>query len=157
MPTSDYIPGPDAEFNSWLDNFLSALGSRRAALGVTEAEFNALTAARDGWETAYNLHTQAQTSAASASQSKKGAREGAERAVRAAVRRLQTHPALQDSDRAAFGITIGAATRAPAAAPDTRPVAQVDTGQRLRHTISFADETTPNSRAKPDGVRGCEI
>jgi hypothetical protein len=33
----------------------------------------------------------------------------------------------------------------------------VDTSQRLRHTITFADETTPNTRAKPDGVRGCEI
>ena len=36
-------------------------------------------------------------------------------------------------------------------------VAQVDTGQRLRHAISFADETTPNSRAEPEAVRGCEI
>jgi hypothetical protein len=28
---------------------------------------------------------------------------------------------------------------------------------RLRHTVSFTDETTPSSKAKPDGVMGCEI
>jgi hypothetical protein len=33
----------------------------------------------------------------------------------------------------------------------------VDTSQRLRHTINFVDEVTPTSRAKPDGVQGCEI
>jgi hypothetical protein len=33
----------------------------------------------------------------------------------------------------------------------------VDTSQRLRHTISFVDELTPNTRGKPDGVSGCEV
>lgn len=154
---SDYIPGSDTEFNSWLSNFVAALGPRRAALGVSEAEFTALTAARAAWDTAFNQHALAQASAATASQAKKDARDGAERSVRVVVRRLQTLPALTDAERVALGITVSATTRARAAAPTTRPVAQVDTGQRLRHTISFSDETTPNSRAKPEGVRGCEI
>jgi hypothetical protein len=41
--------------------------------------------------------------------------------------------------------------------PTTRPIVSVDTSQRLRHTINFTDETTPNSRAKPAGAMGCEI
>jgi len=44
-----------------------------------------------------------------------------------------------------------------APAPTTRPVVTVDTSQRLQHTLHFFDETTPNSRAKPDGVKGAEI
>jgi len=41
--------------------------------------------------------------------------------------------------------------------PTTRPVGQVDTSQRLQHTISWRDESSPNSKAKPAGVRGAEI
>src|SRR6266536_7259 len=37
------------------------------------------------------------------------------------------------------------------------PSRPVDTSQRLRHTIQFVDESTPTSRAKPDGVAGCEV
>ena len=33
----------------------------------------------------------------------------------------------------------------------------MDTGQRLRHTLHFADEATPTRRAKPSGVMGAEI
>ena len=33
----------------------------------------------------------------------------------------------------------------------------VDTSQRLRHEIRFADEASPTSRAKPAGIMGCEI
>jgi hypothetical protein len=41
--------------------------------------------------------------------------------------------------------------------PQTRPVASINTDQRLRHTINFVDETTPTTRSRPDGVKGCEI
>jgi hypothetical protein len=153
----DYIPSGDTDFNSWVSNFMAALGVRRGPLGVTDPEFNALTAAHATWEAAFAQHTQAQTQAATASQTKRGARESFEDSLRLAVKRIQTHPAIQDADRVALGIGLVTATRTPAAAPTTRPVAQVDTSQRLRHTISFADETTPNRRTKPDGVRGCEI
>lgn len=95
--------------------------------------------------------------AATAAQSKKSARETLEESLRGVVRRLQTLPALQDSERVALGITVSSETRTPAPAPATRPVAQVDMRQRLRHSISFTDETTPNRRGKPEGVQGYEI
>ena len=47
--------------------------------------------------------------------------------------------------------------RSRVAAPTTRPVATIDTTQRMQHTVTFVDELTPASRAKPDGVMGCEI
>jgi hypothetical protein len=33
----------------------------------------------------------------------------------------------------------------------------VDTSQRLLHSIKFVDESTPQKRAKPAGILGCEI
>lgn len=33
----------------------------------------------------------------------------------------------------------------------------VDFSTRLQHKISYADETTPSTKAKPAGVHGCEV
>ena len=157
MPSNkDYIPRPDADFNTWLSTFMSALNTRGPALGVTPAELTALQTARETWDTALGEHNELQVLAAAATQNKRQARESLESLARSTVRRLQTHPNIQDSDRLALGIGTRSATRTQAPAPSTHPVAQVDTSQRLRHSISFSDETTPNSRAKPDGIRGCE-
>ncbi len=41
--------------------------------------------------------------------------------------------------------------------PTTKPVGKADTSKRLEHTIAFVDEATPTSRAKPEGVRACQI
>ncbi len=57
----------------------------------------------------------------------------------------------------AAGVTVPDTTPTPSGPPTTAPVGQVDTSQRLQHTISFSDATTPTSKAKPAGVRGCEI
>ena len=64
---------------------------------------------------------------------------------------------MTDAKRAESGMTVRSNTRTPAATPTTRPMAMVDTSQRLRHTINFKDELTPNSKKKPDGVMGAEI
>ncbi len=39
----------------------------------------------------------------------------------------------------------------------TVPVATIDTSERLRHTINFADASAPNLKRRPKGVVGCEI
>ena len=56
-----------------------------------------------------------------------------------------------------MGVTVRTTTRGATNVPGTRPVASMDTSQRLRHTVNFTDELTPNSRAKPEGTMGCEI
>jgi hypothetical protein len=64
---------------------------------------------------------------------------------------------LGDSHRAGLGVGIRTTERTAVGAPESRPVGTGDTGQRLRHTINFSDESTPGRRGKPGGVTGCEI
>ena len=45
----------------------------------------------------------------------------------------------------------------PGRHPHHPAVLKVDTSQRLLHPIAFTDESTPTSRAKPNGVMGCEL
>lgn len=154
---ADYIPSGDAEFNTWQANFINNLSANKAAFGLTDAEIAGITGAQGEWESAYNGHIAAKAAAEGAQQAKREARASYESALRSMARRVQSSAAATDKHRAQLGLSVRETTRTSAGVPESRPVAQVDTSQRLRHTISFSDEATPNSRAKPQGAMGCEI
>jgi len=155
--SSDYIPSSDGDFNAWLQNLVSNVTTNTAALGLTSAEITPVQEATTDWNTKYAANITAQTAAQSARQAKDDARTATESVVRPLVSRLQASTTVTDAQRQSLSITVRSTTRTPTGAPTSKPVAQVDISQRLRHTISFMDELTPTSRARPDGVQGCEI
>ncbi len=109
------------------------------------------------WTLSFTAHVAAQASAQSARATKDANRTALEVLIRALVRRLQASPSVSEAERAALGITVPDSGATAAASPTTRPVCEVDTSQRLRHTIDFTDEGTPTRKAKPAGVLGAEI
>jgi hypothetical protein len=154
---ADYIPSGDADFDVWQHNFINNLSASKTALGLTDADLTALTATQGNWTSAYTAHTAVKATADGAMQAKREARDTFESALRGMAKRVQGHTGTTDRHRAELGLNVQGGTRTSAGVPETRPVVQIDTGQRLRHTISFSDESTPNSRAKPAGAMGCEI
>lgn len=155
--TTDYIPSSDGDFNAWLQNFVNYVVTNSVDLGVSAGEVTALRNARTDWVSQYAANGTAQAAATSARQAKDDSRDNAESLLRPLVGGLQSRTTVTDAQRQAMGITVRATTRTAVGPPTTKPVATIDTSQRLRHTISFFDELTPDSRAKPDGVQGCEI
>ncbi len=155
---ADYIPAGDPAFDTWQDNFVTYVSANAMALGLDPLiDIPPLAAAQTTWATDYPANTAAQAAAQSARQAKDAARAAFETVVRPLVRRIQAEPAVTDSQRAAAGITVPDTIPTPVGPPITRPVVTVDTAQRLRHTIAFADEATPTSKAKPAGVRGVQV
>lgn len=155
--SSDYIPNTDAEFRSWLKNFLDYASANLAALGLVVADIAPHQAAATTYNTALDNNVAAQAAAKATRESKDVAREAAEDLVRPLAQRLQSSESVQNADRQSLGLPVRATTRSPAPEPTTRPIVTVDTSQRLQHTISFVDENTPGSRARPEGVTGCEV
>lgn len=155
--STDYIPSSDADFSSWLQNFISYANANLPTVGLAAADVTPLQDAVTNWDTAYANHLTSQASAQGARQKKDDTRKQVEDVLRPLVQRVQATPTVKDSDRQSLRLNLRSTTRTAAAAPTTRPVATIDTSQRLQHTISFVDETTPTSRAKPPGVSGCEI
>ena len=154
----DYIPHPDGDFDAWQDNFITYASANAAALGLDPLiDIAPLTAGQTTWTTDRAANTAAQAAAESARQAKDAARGGLEDLIRPLVARLQASPQVDDAERQALGITVRDTIPTPVGPPTTRPVVSVDTSQRLRHTISFADEATPTRKAKPAGVRGAQI
>ena len=156
----DYIPSPDGEFLTWYATFFTYADAHLPGLGLVAADLTAVESARDAWEAAYIDNQSKQATAQAARQLKDDLRVTLEKGIRALVRRLQASPQVSDDERKALGITVRDTTptiHSAAVAAATRPVGMVSTAQRLRHEIRFFDEATPTSRAKPDGVMGCEI
>ena len=153
----DYIPHGDADFNAWQANFVTYANANLANLGLVLPDLVSILTAQTAWTPSLTAHVAAQANAQSARATKDGNRTVLEVLIRALVRRLQASPSVSDAEREALGITVPDSGATAAATPTTRPLCQVDTSQRLRHTIDFTDESTPTRKAKPAGAMGAEI
>jgi hypothetical protein len=153
----NYIPRSDADFSAWLKNFITYATANTGDLGLTLGDLTSVQTSGTELDTlrATSDSMRAQSQASTAAKDAK--RSDTEDLVRGLVARIQVHPTVTDAHRSGLGITVRSSTRTAVGAPDTKPIATVDTSQRLQHTINFVDETTPNSRGKPEGVQGCEI
>lgn len=153
----DYIPDTAAEYEIWLDNLIAYATTNQTELRLSADDLAPLQESRDAWQEALEAYRVAQATAEIAQQTRNDRRRLTETRARALVQMLQANPDLTDPQRVALGITVRSNTRTAVAAPTTRPIPRLEQSGRLRHTIHFADETTPNRRAKPQGVRGCQI
>lgn len=155
---ADYIPYNDAEFDVWQDNLLAIVEPNLTAWGITEADFNNLTPLQTAWKTAWGKASNRQNRTAADVQAKDEASAALKRAIRPFVAQwLSSNSRVSDADRTRMGLTVKSSARTPSAVPSTSPVANIDFSVRLQHTVHFADETSPRSKAKPAGVQGCEI
>jgi len=69
---------------------------------------------------------------------------------------LYADTSLSDSALASAGLPPRDTTKTDPPKPTTAPIGWVDYG-KLRHTIHFRDSATPDKKAKPAGMKGCEI
>ena len=153
----DYIPTSDADFNAWQQNFVDYVAANAAALHITPAQVTSLQGQQADWEVKYPTSTAKQAEANSAVQGKNDCRSLYQDFIRSLVNIMQASPDVTDAQRQSVGITVRSTTRTAVGPPASKPVATVETNQRLQHTINFVDELSPTSRAKPTGVQGCEI
>jgi hypothetical protein len=153
----DYIPASDADFDAWQQNLVDYVVANATALSIPAADVSSIQGFNSTWDAKYSGATAAAAAANAATQGKNDCRDDFVAFLRAFVARVQANSRVTDEHRQMMGLTVRAVTRTQVGAPTSKPVATVDTSQRLRHTINFVDELTPTSRAKPDGVQGCEI
>jgi hypothetical protein len=154
----DFIPRSDAEFDAWQKNLLGYAVKNQAAMALNAPDLAAMTSLQTDWETKYAAHITAQSAARGAREAKDESREAYEESIRGLNRTTQASASVTDENR--IGMGLPPATRdapTPVPTPTTRPVVSVDTSERLRHIISWVDESTPNRKAKPHGVIGCQV
>jgi hypothetical protein len=154
----DYIPASDSQFDAFQANYVAYFSANAATWGYGLPETGAMNTAQTNWNNAYAAHLAAIAAAQAAKALKDQRRTELEDGqIRFRTNEIQVNSATTDTHRANLGITIADTTPTPVGPPPTNPVLQVDTSNRLQVIVSFADEGTPTSKAKPSGVLGCEI
>ena len=121
--------------------------------GVTQQMVDDLKTYRDQFSPEVTLHVTKQAEAKAQTQVKEAARTPFEAQIRL-IRNVAKAAGASEAAMAALGIPVGD-SKAPSNA--TVPAGQVDTSERLRHTISWTDAGTPDNRKKPRGTLGAEI
>jgi len=155
--TSNYIPRPDGDFSAWANHYYDAVEKWYSVQGFDKDLLAALKKALDTWQSLYPAHVTAQQRAEGARQAKDQARAELEREIRPVTNFVQGYPKTTDADRATIGIRVRIEGGPPSPTPTSRPLARVESGNRLTHTLRFTDESTPTRRAKPKGVQGAEV
>lgn len=139
------------------DNFNTYVNANLADFGLVAGDVAALNTAQTAWDAAFPLVAPAVAAASAATQAKNTARELLTTAVRSLVRLIQAKPSVTAESKQAIGITIADGIKTPVAVPTTAPIGRIEQPNRLEHTLHFADSTIPTSKAKPTGVRGCQV
>jgi hypothetical protein len=157
MP-DDFIPPPDDSFDTWQKKFNEWCQSNGASHGLTSDQLAALGTLQTAWGYSWAGFQNVETAFHSATQDKTAKRTAYEAACRAAAVVINGNASTTNGNRVDAGLTPRSDTRTPAPVPDTSPTMQkIDTSTRLILRLFFADSATPDKRAKPAGVHGCDI
>ena len=155
---SDYIPHGDFEFNIFQGNLITNTQTNVTAWGILAADVTALVAFQTTWVTAFNKANNKFNRTSADVQAKDDARAAFEKALRNFVAQWLLHNAkVPNSERERMGIPVHSTTHTQVAAPTSSPVGNIDFSVRLQHTIHISDENSVGSKAKPEGVHGCEV
>lgn len=158
MAQTSFIPRNDADFNLWQASLITIVQTNATAWGILPADVTALVAQQAIWNPAFAKASNKQNRTAADVQAKDDAQKSFETGLRKFIAQwLSNNSKVPNSERQRMGITVKDGGRTPTSVPTSCPVAIIDFSTRLQHTISFTDEATPRSKAKPDGVHGCEV
>ncbi len=150
------LPDRDQDLDAMMDNFVGKIGPVIASLGLLATTDDAVIAGAAAFKTDLAAAVAALAASASATSTKNGSRGTLESAF-STLYGLLVANGMSDDDREDLGLRALDTIRTPVGAPTSQPILVVDTSQRLRLTVNFADVNTPTSRAKPAGVRSCRL
>ena len=148
---ADYLPGPDADYQAWVANFVTYANANLIGLGLVAADMTPVTSAQTGFNTAFSAHITAKQAAQAAKQTKDEGRTGLTAAIRPLVRRLQASTVVSDAGRAALGINVPSGG-GPIGPPTTAPVCTVECEPPATSRASSTRPRPPVCRPSAMGV-----
>lgn len=156
----DLIPQSDVEFDALQTQSLAAINADLAGYGLVALD--PLLVAANAGATDWNIKFPASNTAKSAAQAAVAAKDTSRRvtfepALRNLFAKILVNPGVTNAKREAAGLPVYDDEPTPVPPPTSRVVMIIDTSERFRQTVNYADEGTPTSKARPFGVVGCEL
>jgi hypothetical protein len=155
---SDYIPQSDALFNEWQATLLKIILANFEAWGILEDDVNALVVEQTKWTKVYavssNINDRKKPDINSKTEEKGTYKQKLRKFI---AQWLSNNAKVPNSEKLRMGLTIKSETRTTTPDPTTFPVIAIDFSISLEHHLNIVDSETPLSKAKPDGIIGCEV
>jgi len=143
----------DTEMLAMSLQMFNAMTAAPGAYGLTAAEVTPFGALRTEYQTGVTDQTAAQATAKSTTMTKNDLRDQ----VDTMMRSLRAKAVANDTAESAMA-DLGIPPNNSSAPPNaTVPVGEVETNERMRHTIRFYDKNGDGNRRRPRGAVGCEI
>jgi hypothetical protein len=157
MIRRSFIPGPEAKFNDWQDNFVTRVVAS-TTWGLTPLDKSALQAAQTPWTGAYAVGNIEADPTSSQRQAKRDARKAYQKSVRTFIKsKINNNTAVTNADRDALGLTVYDNTRTKKPVPNYAPFVKVETIAHLLHRLRITDPNNPLTRSKPAGASGMRV
>jgi len=148
----NYLPSKDADVSSWGSNFSTLIAADPARYGMYPAEAATLSSAFSTFEQALQTATDPSTRTSVSITLKEGAKAAFVNLARTLAMIIKANQGVSDEDKVALGLNLPDLVPTPIPRPSTVPLLSVIAATPGEHTIRYADQNTPASRAKPFGV-----
>lgn len=146
----------DRDLLAYSRTYEAHITANAAGLNFDSGHSDAIKDANDAFEATLDAWDALQLEEAGLSESKSTDRGTLLSKLRGQRNTLYADKTVSEATLAAAGIPPRDKTKTASPAPSTAPLGWVDYG-KLKHTIHFRDSATPDKKAKPAGMLGCEI
>jgi len=155
----DFVARTDAGLIAQTRLFHDKVVRNEAVYGIAAADLTTLDTLITAAEASMAAQSVKQAELRAATTQKVSDLDALEAKFREQAAVAREKPGITETELQSAGLEAPDTEPTPVGPPTTRPVAVVDTSQRLEHRIEFVDETstTTGKKAKPIGVRGAQI
>jgi len=126
---ADYLPGPDAQYNDWGQNFSTVCTANAVALGLSAGELTEISGASSDFDNAYVTSETAKNAARGAVAMKDEARVETTEVYRRYARQFLADPSLPLSLLADLGLNVGSGGAGPVSVPTELSAVGYDNGE----------------------------
>jgi hypothetical protein len=152
-----YIPPRDVDLIDWGSNFAGLITATPAAFGLTPTDASTIQAAFDAYDAAYALAVAPTTRTPVTVADKNTAKFTFIGIARTYAAQIRLNPGVTNPNKTALGLNLVNNVPSPIPAPTGFPIITFVGATPGEHTLRFADSTTPDSKAKPQGVTNMQL
>jgi hypothetical protein len=157
---TNFVPSREAELSDFSRNFDTKITAEPTAYGLSAPQAAAYTTLHDTWISAYELVQDPVTKSPANVLAKNNAKDAlvdGPGGIRELARIVQSAPGVTNVQKLQLRLTVRDEEPTPIPVPTTAPALEIVSNVGRTVTIRLHDPSTPERRARPEGVQGATI
>lgn len=159
MPAvAPYIPPKDSSLALWSANFASLINASPATYGLLSSDASIISGVNTTFQSDYVLCTSKATKTAQNVSNKNTAKVSLLAVLRPYAQQISNNVGVTSANKIALGLNPKTSTPSPITAPASNPILGLLSQNPGLANLTYRDSlTSPTSKAKPYGVRSCQL